>query len=361
METKKRVTQKDIARAAGINQSTVSLALRRHPRVAESTREQIENIAAKLGYTPDPMLTALAGYRYQRRVSPFQGTLAWLADSRSGLRWRDNAHFRSFYEFSVQSAAAQGYKMDLIDLEDMKISWSAAGRIAWSRGVQGVIVCPQPAPQANLMEFPWDRFPAVTFGYTLRMPMLHAVCAAHTQIVIDAMERLRRRGYRRIGLVIGQEHERRVNYALSAGYLVYTQQMSSGPSLPVCFYDGTPEQSGALRDWLPQAQPDCILAGSVEVLTTLRSWGMEIPRDLGCLCLALPPGDSPISGMLENTEQMARAAVDILLPMIAQGEQGIPETPRRTLILGQWNEGTTLRIAAPNAGEGIQISGSLRA
>ena len=58
-----RVTMRDVARALGVDPSTVSLALRAHPKIPAETRERIRRAAEKLGYTPDPMLGALASYR----------------------------------------------------------------------------------------------------------------------------------------------------------------------------------------------------------------------------------------------------------------------------------------------------------
>ncbi|MDV2476181.1 LacI family DNA-binding transcriptional regulator [Rhodococcus zopfii] len=46
------VTSYDVARRAGVSQSTVSRALRNDPRVIEATRERIQALAAEMGYVP---------------------------------------------------------------------------------------------------------------------------------------------------------------------------------------------------------------------------------------------------------------------------------------------------------------------
>ena len=51
-------TLADIAREAGVHVTTVSLALRNHPRLPESTRLRLQNLAKLRGYTPDPWLPA---------------------------------------------------------------------------------------------------------------------------------------------------------------------------------------------------------------------------------------------------------------------------------------------------------------
>jgi LacI family transcriptional regulator len=49
------VTSHDVARVAGLSQSTVSRALRGDPRVTAETRERVLAAAASLGYTPNAM------------------------------------------------------------------------------------------------------------------------------------------------------------------------------------------------------------------------------------------------------------------------------------------------------------------
>jgi DNA-binding LacI/PurR family transcriptional regulator len=50
----------DVARKAGVDKSTVSLALSGSPKLPEATRSRIQRIAEELGYTPDPGLARLA-------------------------------------------------------------------------------------------------------------------------------------------------------------------------------------------------------------------------------------------------------------------------------------------------------------
>ena len=50
---RKRTTIKDIAAAAGVDPSTVTRALQDSPRVRESTRERIRELARELGYVPN--------------------------------------------------------------------------------------------------------------------------------------------------------------------------------------------------------------------------------------------------------------------------------------------------------------------
>jgi DNA-binding LacI/PurR family transcriptional regulator len=74
-----RATSIDVARRAGVHQSTVSRALGDDPRVAPGTRERVRAAARELGYTPNALArglitrrTALVGIVMAGLTSPFQ-------------------------------------------------------------------------------------------------------------------------------------------------------------------------------------------------------------------------------------------------------------------------------------------------
>jgi len=49
------VNQQDIARELGLSQTAVSLALRNHPSIPETTVRSVRATARRLGYRPDPL------------------------------------------------------------------------------------------------------------------------------------------------------------------------------------------------------------------------------------------------------------------------------------------------------------------
>ena len=55
------VSIKDIARKAQVAPSTVSRALRDHPRIGEDTRRQIQELARRMGYIPSEAARVLVG------------------------------------------------------------------------------------------------------------------------------------------------------------------------------------------------------------------------------------------------------------------------------------------------------------
>ncbi len=93
---KPRVTQRDVARKAGVSHVTVSLALRGSPSSTEQTRNRIVKIADTLGYSPDPMLTALSSYRKQNRPEAYHANIAWLCTSSASGKFGDGRFWSVF-------------------------------------------------------------------------------------------------------------------------------------------------------------------------------------------------------------------------------------------------------------------------
>src|SRR6478609_7271672 len=60
---KERTTIHDIARKMNITASTVSRALKDHPRISEDTKEKVRKIALKLNYQPNNIAAALRNGR----------------------------------------------------------------------------------------------------------------------------------------------------------------------------------------------------------------------------------------------------------------------------------------------------------
>src|SRR3954467_7024054 len=93
----RRVTLAVIAKKAGVHVTTVSLALRNHPRLPETTRQRIHALATQMGYRPDPMLRALVSYRgkvMERRNTP---TLAYVTNWTTRWGWKKVTAHPDFY------------------------------------------------------------------------------------------------------------------------------------------------------------------------------------------------------------------------------------------------------------------------
>jgi LacI family transcriptional regulator/LacI family repressor for deo operon, udp, cdd, tsx, nupC, and nupG len=338
----RRVTQLDVARRAGVHRATVSMALKNHPNIPPHTRDRILRIVKKLGYAPDPMLSALASYRSRVRTATYHGTFAWLTNSAFGFDWRDRRvrpHFSDYYEGARQRAAVYGFKIETFDLHTSQMTPARLASVLRARSISGVLLCPQPRPDMTMV-FPWDAFSIVTFGYTLAAPRLHTVTAAQYRAMLQTMRELRELGYRRIGLALHLEHDQRTDHNYLAGYLV-EEQLADAPAIPPL--TSPYEDTAALERWWKQHRPDAIVSGNYRLLETLQAIGLRAPRDVGVACPVLPSANTELAGVIENSVHIGEVAVDVLVPMIQRGERGVPASPHRVHVEGIWLPGKTVR------------------
>lgn len=335
----RRVTQLDVARKAGVHRATVSMAFRNHPNLPPNTRQRILRIAERMGYVPDPMLAALAAYRSRIRPAGYQGVIGWLVNSAFDFQWRDRPHFVDYYEGAVARARRHGFKVEIFDLNLPQTRLDRVASILKARNVTGVLLCPQPRPE-TILPFPWKDFSAVTFGYSLTEPQLHTVTATHYRATLQTMRQLQRLGYRRIGLVLHDVHDRRTDHNYLAGYLV--GQHLAGAPLDIPPLEADYGDTPAVARWLRRHRPDAVVTGSYQFLDTLKLLNVRVPADLGVACPVLPSDRTPCAGMVENNVRAGAVAVDFLVSMVQRGERGVPESAERIHVECRWHEGASV-------------------
>jgi LacI family transcriptional regulator/LacI family repressor for deo operon, udp, cdd, tsx, nupC, and nupG len=330
-------TQADIAKIAKVHRTTVSLALKDDPRIPEKTRRRIHKIAEKLGYKPDPMLSALIARRVHRQERPFQGTLAWLVNNEGVWDWRPIFH--EYHEGAVNRAKRYGYNIEIFDLANPPgMTLARMGAILAARNIRGILVTPQPRTDVDLTAFPWEKFSAVAFGYSLKKPQLHTVGSAQFRGLKLTMRSLLGMGYKRIGFVFTLHHNEVVDHNYLGAYLAEEYLRTGGSPLipPLIATDD-------FKSWYELHRPEVVIMSSGgRFIQRIRDAGLKIPEDVGVVCPFFPSRHDPWSGVYENSVHIGEVAVDTVVSMIHRGERGIPETLQRIMIDGVWVAGKTL-------------------
>ena len=353
---KKRVILRDVARKAGIHLTTAARAMRNDPRVAPKTLARVRAIAGKLGYVADPMLSALSAYRHAGRPSRYHGTLGWITNYPTRDGWRCEP-FRLYRDGAAAALARQGYHLEDVWLREPGLTARRASQILRSRGIRGLLVCPLPMSHGHL-GLEWDRFAAVAFGYTLHRPALHFATAAHYNGLRTCMRKLRELGHGRIGVVIPEEIDRRMEQLWSAAYQVEFLSASAraatscGKPVPILLLKEAPApQSEARRaaflKWFRAHRPEAVIAFGDFFREWLEDEGLRIPGDVGFVSPTLPESDKETSGIVESSREIGRTAADLLVGMLRRGEFGIPRLPQRILLEGEWQAGKTVARRSP--------------
>lgn len=332
-----RITLRDIAARCDISATAVSLALRNHPSIPESTRVRVRGVAASLNYRPDPALAALNHYRHQQASAGQGYVLAYVTCFEKRNGWQQSAFFRRVFRGAFAQAEALGYRMEHFWFAEPGVSSERFAEVLEARGIRGMVIAPMPQPASSL-ELPWQRFSCVAIGPSLVSPVLNSACGDQYQAIMLALERLRFLGYRRIGLLIHPDADRRHQGKYQAA-IAYT----ATPETPTPLVSANPGDA-ELRAWLKRYRPDVVISDVDSNFDRLVRLGMRVPQRIGFASL-VRSGRREISGVETYPEQIAGAAVLRLQQMLYENETGIPDLPSCSFLPGKWVNGSTTRAA----------------
>ncbi len=339
--SKTRVTLSDIARQLNVSHTTVSRALRDDRQISKSLRKRVKQTAQEMGYRPDAMLSALAQYRRSNTASRITAEIAWIN------HWPDPKKLRRVYEFDLywQGAAAEaercGYRLEEFCLDE-SMTPQRLEKILLARNVPGILIPPWwQGKYPNWGDFRWERFCVVCFGHTIHTPRAHLVTADQFYDSVLAYESIRKNGYQRIGMVTTVAVGKRLRFL--AGYLFAQSQDGTGQQLsPLLFHD-TPgdESQPKLIAWLKKTKPDVIITDQASLRGILARLGYLVPQDIGLVTTSVVDGSAD-AGIYQNSDEIGRAAIQLLISLIHHNERGIPRVRREVLVEGDWVNGSTL-------------------
>jgi LacI family transcriptional regulator len=338
----RRVSMRDIAGAVGVSVSAVSLAIKNSPRVSEKVRQKIRDKIQEMGYQPDPMLAALCHYRRSRNNNPIGAELAWINC------WPDTKKLRSYHEFELywqgafEEARLCGFRLEEFCLTECKTA-ARLEEILRARNLRGLLIPPHGALDINWGDFHWADFCIVRFGHSVSNPRAHLVTSDQLTDGLLAFENIWNKGYRRIAYVTTWDTVIK-GARFSAGFLQGQLKVGAKSQLPPLIFNDekNPQKDQAqLAAWLRKARPDAIFTDISNLHTLLTRCGCRVPKDIGLAVTSVLDGNAS-AGIDQNSKEIGKAAIQLLISLINHNERGIPEICRELLIEGRWTDGDTL-------------------
>jgi LacI family transcriptional regulator/LacI family repressor for deo operon, udp, cdd, tsx, nupC, and nupG len=337
-QPERRPTQKDIAREAGVSRPTVSLALKGSSVVSLETREHVRQVAEKLGYTPDPMLSALSKYRNQNIEKSYQGTLAWISHYPKNNPWNRITPYREYHIGAQKRAEQLGYNIEQIDMQQQELSANRLDGILSARGIKGLLICP-PGRSDEQFDIPWNHYSLITFGYTITTPNMHRVSSSHYRATRAIFRRLNAAGYKRIGFVFNSQINVKTQEHCQSAYLTGCRNTNQ-EMIPELLQESITTQH--FTEWYETYKPDAVIISSPQ-WSIIQQSKIKIPEELAVACPMVPKDNPELTGIMEKCQEIGAAAVDTLVHMIEHEKRGIPANPKYILLEGEWNEGSTLK------------------
>lgn len=314
---------------------TVSLALRNHPRIPEDTRQEVQRVAAKLGYRPDPQVSKLMHHLRVGRQPGYQASIAALTTVPEGA---ETAYLGAIIRSARARAEQLGYGFSVFRTDDPPQPQPALQRILRTRGVDGIVLLPIATPRDMTTVLDWNDFSVVTTTYGVLAPQFHRVVPHQFGNALEICRQLAQLGYRRIGLVLPEEQDVRVHHGFSAA--VAWQGMIGGTEfVRPCIHPGALPDRKLVRAWFKAERPDVVIAsGDVTCRPIVNLLGMRAPGRIGFVS-ATKAEPSPFAGIDERPEEIGAAAIEQLAAMIQRGEKGTPQVPKVTMVDGRWIAG----------------------
>jgi LacI family transcriptional regulator len=340
----KPVTMKIIAAHAGVTQATVSMCLANNPRIPLATRTRIRGIAERLGYRPNPYVSALMRVRRQGRTSSDRPVLALVNGLETEDGWRKTISHtvRQMREGAIERATVRGYRAEEFWLHRDGMSAERFSSMLHHRGIQGLLLGPlvagAPPPALH-----WENFSAVRLGVPLPSLTITSVCNDHFFSSLQVARECYRRGYRRPGLLLLRMHRQHFHARWDGGLLVGRHLIPKFKQANTLVLEDW-EHLEPVAAWLKREEPDVIVSPASEVLLEhLNKLGLRAPRDIGLASLACPEMNHVCSGIWQNGRLLGATAIDNIIGMLEYHERGLPEQTRVMMVEGVWNDGQTLR------------------
>jgi DNA-binding LacI/PurR family transcriptional regulator len=332
----RRVTLKDIAAGLGLSIPTVSMALRGHRDIAESTRQMVRAKAAELGYQPDPALRALADYRTRQRAAARRwDRIALLHDWPSPEAWHGHDFYGSWPARLQSVGNERGIVVEEHWLGPGGAHSKAVFRSLRHRGITGLLLAP-PSLTGDPIEItvsPMDAFQVVTFGPEHLYRQFHTVQFDFYENLRLAWSKMWDKGHRRIGLLYQKRQGWRTGQAWRAAFHIEKLETGCKPGerMPL-MVDGSDNgrDRAAYQEWLRSDRYDAVISSIYEIEDWNR--GLKHPPDVAYFNVRRPGQQ----GVDINIDQLLRSAFELLYVEMQQTLVERHDLPFRIHIPGRW-------------------------
>lgn len=307
-----RVGIREVAKECGVSIATVSRALNGHPKVPPIRRRTVLAAAHKLGYKPNPMVSALMVARRNRTGTAHQ-TLA-IVDFHHPFSSGESGRA------AAQEATEAGWSVDTFRAARTGMPLSRIGDIFRARGIRAVVFGPtREIPDGS--GFDWAAFSICTLGAVWSETRLHTVAPDYAQGMAEAVKELAARGFRRPGLAISQEALDIGGRRLLAGYLDAAALTGIPPLEPLI---APQSDHQAFLAWEARWVPDSLI-------TDAPAMALERRKALPRIALGKPPSEN-VPYLDEKASSLGVIAAEIAMAGAYRHQVGVPATKRTVLI-----------------------------
>jgi LacI family transcriptional regulator len=320
------LTVRELAALLGLGKTTVALALKDSPLVSAATRDRVQRKAREVGYVPNAVASAFLQQLRSRNARSHLANLVFLAPARRGF------FVTSLLDGALERARELGYGLDVLDAREFRSA--NLMRILIARGISGIIVGPLERAPGHL-SLDWEKFAVVACGYSMVRPVVPRVVHNHFQSLHTAFRQCRRKGFRRVGLALSLDSDRRSNRQWSSAFLGLQRTLPSAEQVEPLLAPLGEFTTARLRRWIRSERPDVLIVHSLGSLPGLETFLANLRRALPCVLLSREQGE-PFAGIDQQFLLSGRLLVDVVSSQILHNQTGVPATPLLLSTEGVW-------------------------
>jgi len=270
-----RVTVNDIARRAGVSQSTVSRVLNNYPMVKSSTREKVLAAIEELGFTPDQIARSMVTGK-TRTIGLIVGDLA-------------NPFFAETAKIIIGLARKKEYDVVVSDTDYDSDNLAKTVKMLLGKRVDGILIGSVSRTDTIASELYRSGFPVVLYNRRTDDDEMNYVVLDNGKGSRMAVRHLAELGHRRIAFISGSP-EYSTFQQRYAGYAAALRELGLEFDERLVYREGL--AGGKLSDFVRRALegPDRATGFFVStdqlaltVLDTAVRMGFEIPRDISVI------------------------------------------------------------------------------
>ncbi len=338
----RRPTLKDVARESGYHITTISLALRDHSSIPESTRQKIREIASRMGYERNPIYHALSRFRQQGRVCAPAPRIAYLENFGAGSGQHRPPYMEAILRGARRQAELLGYQLEVLAVgEDDHDSHSLTAHLA-EHQIPGVILGSF-IPGFSEIALNWDDYAVAKIHSRHMEPEATTVGNDQLREVRMAFRHLAAAGYQRIGLAIGRADEDASGHRHTAGFLMEEAPLPADRRVPPLLFPyniSGEDLAGLIARWVRRHRVDAVICNWISIQMLLEQQGLKVPDDVACVSLCLcDPVPTGLAGVRPNLDLVGERAVSIVVAQLKTTQRGLPEFPSSIYVQSVWQDG----------------------
>ncbi|MEM7671980.1 MAG: LacI family DNA-binding transcriptional regulator [Verrucomicrobiota bacterium] len=343
---KNSVRMADIAQLLGVAPSTVSRALNGDPRISSWRREAILATAQKLGYRPNPMVSALIRNRHRKSSLQEVSTLALVTDYASAGGWQTKDVCIWEYRGLLARADELGFKVEEFPLSAYDDDPLKLEKVLRVRGIRGVLLGFSRNSQRKL-DLPTEHFAVAGLSTYFRKSAVDRSNFHGLYNVRLALDKMREYGYQRIGLVV-PEFNNRISGNLWSGGMLDWQRLLPDSQKCTPYIPDSDTNFESFAKWMEAEQPDALLVYKLPVESWLARIGLRTPADIGIAYLFRSRDEMKrAAGIDGNLYEVGATALNLVVTNLNTNQYGLPQAPKEVLVKGFWKDGATLKQKLP--------------